>query len=126
MKGGAEMRHLNRFMKFDWEQFADGKDFTVTGCFPWKDYETQELLGTKVEVAITKDETDYHLKDGISSSNLMERLNFKVTKAVSIPANSKIVPINPTVKAYGIDRDGNFSSFLNCLSIQCEDVKAVC
>ena len=122
MKGVKRMKALNKFMKFDWEQFSAGKEFTVTECSSWTDYNTHEILGTRVEVIITRDETDYHMKDGKNTSNLYERLVFKITKEMSIPINSKIIPINPIVRAYGIDRDGNFTSYLNCLSIQCEDV----
>lgn len=122
MKGVKRMKGLNKFMKFDWEQFSAEKEFTVTECTSWTDYNTHETLGTRIEVIITKDETNYNMKNGNETSNLYQRLIFKVTKNVNVDINSKIVPVNPVVKAYGLDRDGKFSSYLNCLSIQCEDV----
>lgn len=122
MKGVRRMKALNKFMEFNWERFSTGKEFTVTECTSWTDYNTHETLGTRIEVIITKDETDYNMKNGNETSNLYQRLIFKVTKNVNVDINSKIVPINPVVKAYGLDRDGKFSSYLNCLSIQCEDV----
>ena len=60
------MNSLNSFMKFDWEAFAADKEFTVTGCSEWNDYNTKAYLGTKIDVIITKDNTDYHSKNGTS------------------------------------------------------------
>lgn len=116
------MRVLNKFMEFNWERFSEGKEFTVTECSEWTDYHTQQTLGTKIGVIITKDDTDYQMKDGKTTSNLYERLTFKVTKDVDVPVNTKVIPVKPVVKAYGIDHDGKFTNYLNHLSIQCEDI----
>lgn len=119
------MKALKMFMEFNWAAFAEGKEFTVRSCSDWIDYNTKELMGTKVEVVITKDETDYHLKDGDTKSNLLETLIFKVSKKIQIPANSKVKPVAPKVKAYGRDYHGNFTSYVNQLSIQCDDVEVL-
>ena len=74
------MKSLNKFMYFDWEKFSEGKEYTVTGCSEWTDFNTKQHLGTKIEVIISKDETDYRMKDGSTTSNLYERLIFKVKK----------------------------------------------
>ena len=108
------MNGLKSFMKFDWDDFAAEKEFTVKSTSDWTDYNTKEKLGTKIEVVISKDDTTYPGKKGNEISNIFETLFFKVKK--------EVVPVNPTVTAYGMDKAGNFSSFLNCLSITCEDI----
>lgn len=119
------MKGLKAFLVFDWNAFAEGKEFKVTNCSEWSDYNTKKVMGTKVEVVISKDETDYPLKDGETKSNLFERLTFKVTKKIRIPANSKVKPVNPEVKAYGKDYQGNFTNYVNKLAIQCADVEVI-
>ena len=112
-------------MRFDWNAFADGKEFTVKSCSEWKDYTTKQPLGTNVQVAITKDDTDYHQTGNNQFTNLGETLTFKVNKKLNIAVNSVVLPVNPTVTAYGKDRNGNFSSFLNMLSVKCDDIKVL-
>lgn len=119
------MFNLSEFLKFDWESFSEGKEFAVTGCSKWSDFNTGEHLGTKVNVVISKDETAYAGKNGANRSNLYERITFKVKSDVQIPANSHVVPVNPVVKAYGMDRNGKFSQYLNRLSIECDSVDTV-
>ena len=116
------MNGLKSFMKFDWDDFADEKEFTVKSTSDWTDYNTKEKLGTKIEVVISKDDTTYPGKKGNEVSNIFETLFFKVKKEVDVSPKKKVVPVNPTVTAYGMDKAGNFSSFLNCLSITCEDI----
>ena len=119
------MRSLSKFMYFDWEKFSEGKEYTVTGCSEWTDFNTKQHLGTKVEAIISMDDTDYRMKDGSTTSNLYERLIFKVEKDVKIPVGAKVTLVNPIVTAYGKNLDGSFSNFLNCLSIKCEDISIV-
>lgn len=124
-KGENKMKALKVFVTFNWNAFAEGKEFTVRDCSVWTDFNTKKVMGTKVEVIITKDDTDYHLKDGEAKSNLLERLIFKVTKDIRIPANSKVRPVNPRVTAYGRDYHGNFTNYVNQLVIQCDDVEII-
>ena len=43
------MKNLNQFIRFDFEQFAEGKVFQVNGVKPWKDYDNSEkVLGTQL------------------------------------------------------------------------------
>ena len=117
------MNGLNLFMKFNWDAFSDGKEFLVKSTSDWTDYNTKEKLGTKIEVVISKDDTSYPVKNGRTISNLYETLFFKVKKdEVKVSANKKIVPVNPTVNAYGKNKDGSFSKFLTSLSITCDDI----
>lgn len=110
-------------MRFDLEAFLTGKECEVTGYSEWTDYNTKSHLGTKVEVIITKDETDYQLKDKSSKSNVYERFIIKVKKDVQIPTGAKLVSLkNHVATAYGKNRDGSFSNYLNFISITCDDI----
>lgn len=112
------MKSLNAFLKFMLDQFLNGKELTVTSCGPWADFDTHEERGTKVEVAITKDMTDYPpAKDGRVVSNLFEKFTIKVPKAVSIPVGAVVTIVNGTATVYG--------DFRNQLSVRAEDVKIV-
>ena len=108
------MKKLNVFVKFDWRAFSSGKIFTATGTSPWKDQQGN-VLGTRIETAITQDNTDY----GDSSvSNLYEKVTIKVPKpGVIIPIGAIVEPVNPVATVYG--------EFRNLLSIKATDVKVV-
>lgn len=91
------MKNLYQFQKFDLIAFLQGKELTVTGCGPWVDFDTHEERGTKVEVAITKDMTDYPpAKDGRVVTNLFEKFAIKVPEAVSIPVGAVVTIVNGT------------------------------
>lgn len=111
------MKYLSQFIKFDWIAFAQAKQFLVTGCSAWKDHNSDNILGTRVEVAIVKDATPYQHKDGETGSNRFEKLTFKVSKQVSISEGAYVVPVDATAKVYG--------DYRNQLSITCNDVKIV-
>lgn len=108
------MKHLSQFVHFNWEAFAEGKRFLVTSCRPWIDFESKEALGSAIEVVIYKDETEYRQKDGEQTTNLFEKLTFKVNKEVDIPLKSFIEPINATATIYG--------EYRNQLSVKCDDI----
>lgn len=113
------MKHLNFFSRFALEEFLRGKELTVTSCSPWADFTTGVVQGTKVEMAITKDDTDYPLaKDGNPvATNLYEKMTVKVPKAISIPAGAIVAIINGTGNVYG--------DYRNQLSVKAEDVKVI-
>lgn len=113
------LKKLNQFVTFDFNRFMSGKEFTCISVVEWLDYDTKKHLGTKVEVAITKDQTQYDLKPGESVSNVYEKLTFKVKKDVNPQLNSHIIPVNATAKAYGEN------GFANKLSITCDDIKVM-
>ena len=56
------MKGLSQFQKFDWDGFAQGKTFVVTGIGEYSDFESKAHLGTKVECVIAVDKTPYELK----------------------------------------------------------------
>lgn len=111
------LKGIREFFGFDFDRFMQGKRLTVTGCGPWKDYTNGQVLGTKVEVAITEDRTPYAPgKDGKPVSNLYEKLVFKVGKNINVPIGAAIVPVGAAATVYG--------EYQNQLSIRVTDIKA--
>lgn len=107
---------------FDWPKFDHGKQYTVTGIGPWKDHETKQLLGTKVEVAITADKVPYLVtKDGRQLYNLFEKLTWKIGKAVDFPIGTVVVPVGVTVTLWGRNPNGPKDQ----MSIRVTDIKVV-
>jgi len=108
------MKKLSQFTLFDWDSFQKGKVFVCTGVTELKNYDTQEHIGTKVEVVIAKDETEYTVRDGEAVTNLYEKLIFKVNKDIDIPLNAVVQPQKVTCTVYG--------EFKNQLSCFAEDI----
>lgn len=117
-KGEKAMKYLNNFLLFDLLGFLMGKVLTVVGCIPWVDFSTGAVLGTKVEVAITRDDTEYPpSKDGSTSTNLYEKLSIKVPKELSIPIGATVEVVDGVGAVYG--------EYRNQLSIKAADVRVV-
>ena len=108
------MKKLILFILFDWLRFAKDKRFVCTGCSDWKDYDTGELLGTKVDSAIVSDHTDY---GDPMVSNLYEKVTFKVAKKLDIPLNVEIQPKGVVATVYG--------DYRNQLSCTAEDISVI-
>lgn len=104
------MKKLNMFTTFDWNSFAKGKKFIAIGKSEWKNFDTGEHLGTKVEAVIAADSTDY----GEAVTNLYEKLTFKVPYDVEIPLNVEIRPKNVVATVYG--------DYRNMLSATAEEI----
>lgn len=113
------MRNLNQFVCFDWEAFSQGKKFLYVGQSNWVDRDTQQLLGTRVEVVIASDKTAYKpAADGTpAQGNRFEKLVVKVPGAVDIPDESFVEIINPVATVYG--------DYRNQLSVKADAVKSV-
>ncbi len=111
------MKGLNQFLVFDWNGFAEGKSFLVTGLSEYQDFETKAHLGTKVECVIASDKTPYKFKEGEVFSNRFEKITFKVAKDVDIPVEARVVPKNAVATIYG--------EYRNQLSVKCEDIAVV-
>lgn len=111
------LKKLTQFIKFDWQEFAKGKKFMVIGCRPWKDYDTQKVQGTAVDVVIVVDNTAYSQKENEQVTNLYEKLTFKIKKSVSIPINTQVVPAGVTAVVYG--------DYRNLLSTKVEELQVV-
>lgn len=112
------LKKLNRFTYFDLEAFLAGKRLLVVGISEWKDYDTQKILGTKVEVVIAADKTDYGAADGEVISNIYEKLAIKVPKpGLTFPMNTEVQLVNAEAVIYG--------EYRNQLSITAEDIKVI-
>lgn len=109
------LKKLSQFLRFDFEAFAKGKVFQVTGCSKWVDYDTKAYMGTKVDVGIIKDVTQYQLKDGEIVSNRFEKLTFKVPKDINVPVDAYVMPVNAVATVYG--------EYRNQLSIKADDIR---
>ncbi len=111
------MKKLNQFTTFDWNAFAKGKAFLATGKSEWKNFDTGEHLGTKIEAVIARDETEYDTHDGETVTNLYEKLTFKVRKDMDVPVNTQIQPKGVVASVYG--------DYRNQLSCTADDILIV-
>lgn len=113
------LKGIKEFNSFDMLRFQQGKEFTVTSCRKWFDYDDKSRqLGTRIEVAITRDDTKYApSKNGEAISNLYEKLTFKVSKDVTVPVGAVVEPVNAVATVFG--------DYGNQLSIKADDVKIV-
>lgn len=111
------LKKLSKFLYFDDEGFFEGKRFVTVSKQPWIDFKTKELQGSKIEVVITTDKTDYGCETGEIVSNIYEKLVFKVAKEIDIPLNVEVKPVNPICTVYG--------EFRNQLAVVCDDIQIV-
>lgn len=114
------MRNLNVFRVFRANDFLKGKELTCIQSGPLKDYKTKDVIGTRVEAVITRDDTDYGMKDGKPRpNNQYEKLVIKVKKMdLDIPQGTIITLAGEvTGVVYG--------DYQEKLSITADDVKAV-
>ena len=111
------MKGLNQFLSFNWDAFAEGKTFIVTGVSEYVDYNTKEHLGSKVDCVIASDKTPYKFKDGEEFTNRFERISFKVSTDVNIPIETRVMPINAVATIYG--------EFRNNLAVRCSSIEIV-
>lgn len=113
------LRHIREHERFDLEGFLQYMKLMVTNIEEWDDYTTKARLGTKVEVAITQDDTPYKPgPDGRVQTNMLEKLVFKVRKnEVAVKVGDMVVPKGAEATVYG--------DFRNQLSITADDVVVV-
>lgn len=102
------------FTTFDWNAFAKGKRFLAIGKSEWKDFDTGEHLGTKIEAVIAADNTNYGNQNGETVTNLYEKVTFKLRKDIDVPLNVEISPKGVTAIVYG--------DYRNQLSCTAEDI----
>lgn len=120
------MKKLGQFTDFDFEAFAAGKSFQVTGIKQWLDFEGKNKppLGTAVEVAIVEDNTVYFGKgDEVDNTvtNLFEKFSIKIADVapamLGIKVGDIVEPIGATASVYGDFRDK--------LSVKAENIRVV-
>jgi len=102
---------------FDSERFLSGKRLVVTGSRPWVDFSSKAVLGTKLDVVITEDNTIYRQKDGEHISNVYEKFSVKIEKTITIPAGTEVALVNPVGTVYG--------EYNSKLSVVVDDIKVV-
>lgn len=111
------MRYLHQFQSFAWGKFITGKVMLCTGQRPWVDHDTGAVLGTEVEAVIYHDDTAYKRKEEDTRTNRFEKLTFKVSKTVTVPVDSQILPIDAVATVWG--------EFRNNLSVRANDIEVV-
>lgn len=111
------LKKLNKFQYFDFEEFSAKKKFISVGQQEWKDYNTGNILGTKVEVVIAQDKTDYGTSEGEIVNNLYEKLIFKIPMQITLPMNVEVRPKNSKATVFG--------EFRNQLSITADDIEVI-
>lgn len=119
-KGGdiMSLKKLSKFQYFAIDEFLAGKRLLTIGMQDWRDYDTQSVLGTKVEVVIAADKTDYGTAEGEVISNLYEKLIIKIpTKVTDLPMNTEVKLVAPEAIVYG--------EYRNMLSITAEGIEVV-
>ena len=111
------LKNLNQFAPFQAEKFLEGKLLMVTNCSEARDYETKAVTGSKIELAIVKDETIYEKNaNGELLNNLFEKISVKIPNTdVKIPQNTYISLVNPSGTIYG--------QYRNQLSLKADDYK---
>lgn len=113
----CNMKKLSAFLKFEFERFAVGKKFVVIGQQEWKDFHSGDVLGTKLEVVIAQDKTEYPLKAGEVVSNQYEKFTVKIPKKINAPMNVEVRIKGATATVYG--------DYRNMLSVVAEDIEIV-
>lgn len=111
------LRGLKQFIPpFDADRFFEKKQLQVTNCSAWHDYESKELRGTRVEVVILVDSTEYLPdKNGNPIHNAYEKITVKIPKTVAIDVGTYVRLVNPKAVVFG--------SYSNQLSVTADDVE---
>lgn len=108
--GVIDVKALGQFLHFDMKAFLDGKSLVVVDCGPWVDFDSKQVVGTKVTVVITEDRTDYRArKDGGTVTNVFEKFAVKVGHSVDLDVGVKVELVNPVGSVYG-----DYQSNLSC------------
>ena len=108
------LKKLNKFLNFDYEGFAKDKKLICIGQQEWRVFETKSLEGTKLEIAIVQDKTDYG-EEGVN--NLYEKFYVKIPQVINVPVNAEVKFKNAQATVYG--------EFRNQLSVIAESVEVI-
>lgn len=113
------MQGLIQYLRFDWKAFFAAKTLSIVSCGPLTDYNTKQVIGSKITAVIIRDDTPYKPKsDGTKISNLYEKIVVKVpNKTVNLTPGTVVEIVNPVATVYG--------EYRNQLSITAEDVHEV-
>ena len=111
------LKKLNQFNYFDAEGFFLKLVLIAVGKSVWKEYGSDIVKGTKVEVVIASDKHNYNSSNGEVVNNMYEKLTIKVPKNIDVPMNAKVRVINPEASIYG--------EYRNQLSVVAEDIEVL-
>lgn len=113
------MNNLNQFMSFDTEAFFNAKKLQYVDQSNWVDHDSGTLLGTRVELVIIEDGTEYKPRaDGTPArTNRFEKVTVKVPGAVSLPVDAVVELVNPVGTVWG--------DYRNQLSVKADGVREI-
>lgn len=94
------MKHLNDFIYFDFDSWAEGKEFQVISVKKWEDREMGTTLGKVVETVILKDDCkNYRLKKDEEFDLVYEKVIFKAIEA-DVKKGDHVSFVNPHPVVY--------------------------
>lgn len=113
------MQGLIQYLRFDWKSFFAAKTLSVVSCGPLNDYNTKQVIGSKINAVIIRDDTPYKPKsDGTKISNLYEKIAIKVPgKTLALAPGTVIELVDAVATVYG--------DYRNQLSVTAADIKIV-
>lgn len=111
------LKKLNQFNYFDAEGFFGKLKLVTVGKSTWKDFDTGEIKGSKIELVVAGDRHKYRTTDGDVVNNMYEKISVKVAKEIDIPMNVEVILVNPEATIYG--------DYRNQLSVTAEDIQVV-
>ena len=109
------LKGLRLYEYWDADSFLADKRLLVTNTFPWIDFTSKEELGSKIEVVIIEDNTDY---GDLDINNLFEKLTIKTKK------KNLVIPIKSEIKC--ADVEGTlYGEYRNQVSLKCDNIKII-
>lgn len=113
------MHNLGQFLEFRTLDFLQGKKLQYVDQSSWVDRDTGALLGTRVDLVIIEDGTEYKSRaDGTPArTNRFEKVTVKVPGAVSLPVDAVVELVNPVGTVWG--------DYRNQLSIKADGVREI-
>ena len=91
------LKKLNQFNYFDAEGFFSKLKLITVGSTVWKEYGSNVVKGTKLEVVIASDKHRYNSYEGEDVNNMYAKL----PKEMDVPMNVEVKLINPEASIYG-------------------------
>lgn len=110
------LKKLSQFELFN-NSFFDALDLGTVGKSEWKNFDSGEHMGTKVELVIVGDRNAYKTTNGEVVNNMYEKITVKIAKDIDVPMNAHVHLVNPQASIYG--------QYRNQLSIVADDIEVI-